>query len=96
MEDAREITRTSQTVDKAVVIGRLVGIDAAYALVKRGLKVAVVEMAGNILPLQLDHQAAVAMKSYFRTRVFNSSLTIRCHLWSWMLMITSLGMLGEQ
>ena len=35
----------------------LVGLDAAYGLIERGKKVTVVEMAEQILPVQLDAHA---------------------------------------
>lgn len=59
LEDARGIVRLSEKVSGAVVIGAgLVGMDAACALSARGIEVSVVEMAPNILPLQLDRGAA--------------------------------------
>lgn len=61
LEDARDIIRLSGGTDTAAVIGAgLVGMDAACALAQRGVKVTVVEVAGHILPLQLDQRAAAS------------------------------------
>ena len=55
MEDAERIADAAQTVDSVVVLGAgFAGLEAAYALARRGKKVTVVEMMGQILPNQLD------------------------------------------
>ncbi|MFZ5633310.1 MAG: NAD(P)/FAD-dependent oxidoreductase [Bacillota bacterium] len=67
MEDAREITRISQNITTAAVIGAgPVGMSAAYALYERGNEVSVIEAAGNILSLQLDRQATARYELLFR------------------------------
>ena len=48
-----------------IVGSGLVGMDAAYALMERGIKPAVVEMADRILPLQLDSGAAAEYQQRF-------------------------------
>ena len=48
-----------------IVGSGLVGMDAAYALMERGIKPAVVEMADRILPLQLDGDAAAEYQQRF-------------------------------
>lgn len=59
LEDARVIKKMSQRYQRILVIGAgLVGIDLATSLNDRGNQVLVVELAPNILPLQLDRQAA--------------------------------------
>ncbi|SFR09162.1 NAD(P)/FAD-dependent oxidoreductase [Desulfoscipio geothermicus] len=59
LADARAIARMAGETDAAAVIGAgLVGMDAAYALARRGVKVSVIEVAGQLLPLQLDRRAA--------------------------------------
>jgi len=59
LADARVIARMAGETDTAAVIGAgLVGMDAAYALSRRGVKVSVIEVAGQLLPLQLDRRAA--------------------------------------
>lgn len=67
MGDALEISRMAENVNKAVVIGAgLVGMEAAYALARRGIGVSVIEIAPNILPLQLDLQAALRYEQLCR------------------------------
>lgn len=67
LEDAREITRISKNETSAAVIGAgLVGMEAAYALQKKGIAVSVIEIAGSILPLQLDGRAAGRYEYLFR------------------------------
>jgi len=61
LKDAKLLDRECQTAKNAVVIGAgLVGMDAAVALLERGLNVTVIEMTKDVMSLQLDHQAAVA------------------------------------
>lgn len=51
---------------KVVIVGSgLVGLDAAYALLERGVSVTVVEMAERILPLQLDAAGAKTYQDLF-------------------------------
>ncbi|MHB1357533.1 MAG: NAD(P)/FAD-dependent oxidoreductase [Anaerolineae bacterium] len=55
MEDAEHITEAARNCEHAVVLGGgFAGLEAAYALVRTGKKVTVVERAGQILPNQLD------------------------------------------
>ncbi|SFG22870.1 Pyridine nucleotide-disulphide oxidoreductase [Desulfotomaculum arcticum] len=59
LADARAIAGMAGETGTAAVIGAgLVGMDAAYALVRCGVKVSVIEVAGQLLPLQLDQRAA--------------------------------------
>lgn len=49
-----------------VIIGSgLVGLDAAYGYLERGMQVSIVEMADHILPMQLDQIAALAYQKAF-------------------------------
>lgn len=49
-----------------VIIGSgLVGLDAAYGYLERGMKISIVEMADHILPMQLDQTAAFAYQKAF-------------------------------
>lgn len=67
LEDAREINRICRNQTSAAVVGAgLVGMEAAYALQKKGIAVSVVEVAGGILPLQLDRRAAGRYEDLFR------------------------------
>ena len=59
MEDVVNINNEAKINTSAVIIGAgLVGIDAAVGLMKKGVKVNIIEMAPRILPLQLDDKAA--------------------------------------
>ena len=59
LKDAQEIDKMAEDAEKILIIGSgLVGLDAAYGLIERGKKVTVVEMAEQILPVQLDAHAA--------------------------------------
>ncbi|OFV69536.1 NAD(P)/FAD-dependent oxidoreductase [Acetobacterium wieringae] len=65
--DAKLLDRECQTAKNAVVIGAgLVGMDAAVALLERGLNVTVIEMTKDVMSLQLDHQAAAAYQKLFK------------------------------
>ena len=49
-----------------MIIGSgLVGLDAAYGLMETGKKVSIVEMADQILPVQLDKTAAFEYQKRF-------------------------------
>ncbi|ADU27813.1 NAD(P)/FAD-dependent oxidoreductase [Ethanoligenens harbinense] len=65
--DAEGIAEVCGTGDRtAVVIGAgLVGMDAAQALLQRGVKVHVVELADRVLPLYLDAPAARLYQTLF-------------------------------
>ncbi|RJQ24810.1 MAG: NAD(P)/FAD-dependent oxidoreductase [Peptococcaceae bacterium] len=59
LADAKEILEYRRKARRVVVIGAgFVGLEAAYALYRRGLEVTVVEKMPHILPLQLDRPAA--------------------------------------
>jgi len=59
LSDAKKIRDHAQNVNNIVIIGAgLVGLDAAYALQAIGKKPTVVDLAQNILPLNLDEYAA--------------------------------------
>lgn len=59
ISDVNEILEGAKNAKSALIIGAgLVGLDAAYGLMERGLQVSIVEMADRVLPLQLDYQAA--------------------------------------
>lgn len=64
LADAQRILKAAGSARRAVVVGAgLVGLEAAYALYRRGLEVTVVEKAPRIVPQQFDSTASrVLMK----------------------------------
>ena len=61
--DAKKILETAGSARRAVVVGAgLVGLEAAYALYRRGLEVTVVEKAPQIVPQQFDATASGILK----------------------------------
>lgn len=59
LRDAQAIDELAKDAENIVIIGSgLVGLDAAYGLMETGKKVSIVEMADQILPVQLDKTAA--------------------------------------
>ena len=66
LSDALAIDKAVKPGARAVIIGSgLVGMDAAYALMERGISPVIVEMADRILPLQLDAKAASEYQRLF-------------------------------
>lgn len=66
LKDAQLLDIECKTAKNAVVIGAgLVGMDAAVALLERGLKVTIIEMMDAILGLQLDQKSAHAYQQLF-------------------------------
>lgn len=77
-EDACQIFKTAQTSRNAVVIGGgLLGLEAAYALIKKGLNVTVVEFADRLLPRQMDTQGAALLKEMLEKQGFKFKLDAR-------------------
>ncbi len=67
LDDAKAIDGSLENADKAIVIGGgLIGISAAEALVKRGIKVTIVEMKERILNTILDEQASAMAEEALR------------------------------
>lgn len=59
LDNAKGITKDIEKAERAVILGAgFVGLEAAYALSRRGLSVTVVEKASQILPNQLDNVAS--------------------------------------
>ena len=59
LSDARAIGRFLNGIERVVVIGGgLIGVSAAAALVKRGVKVTIVEMKERVLNIILDEEAS--------------------------------------
>ncbi len=68
LSDAQKMKkRLEETKAKHVFIvgSGLVGLDVAYALLERGVKVTIAEMAERILPLQTDEISAKAYQDFF-------------------------------
>ncbi len=66
LTDAQAIVKEAESAKEVLVIGSgLVGLDAAYGLLERGKKLTVVEMAEQILPVQLDAHGAAAYQELF-------------------------------
>ena len=66
LSDAQAIVKEAGHAEQVLVIGSgLVGLDAAYGLLEKGKKITIVEMASQILPVQLDAHAAEAYQKLF-------------------------------
>jgi len=62
LNDANEILNCSKSVKRAVIIGGgILGLEAAGALAKRGIKVEVLEYSKTLMPRQLDQTGADVM-----------------------------------
>lgn len=79
-DDAMAIRRYAQTRScrrAAVVGGGLLGLEAAYALHKLGLAVTILEIAGRLLPLQLDERGSTRLQAYLKTLGMETLLNAR-------------------
>lgn len=66
LRDAQAIRKMAEKAENIVIIGSgLVGLDAAYGLMETGKKVSIVEMAEQILPVQLDKTGAAEYQKRF-------------------------------
>ena len=66
LSDAQAIDSYAKEAKNIIIIGSgLVGLDAAYGLMETGKKVSIVEMADQILPVQLDKTAAKEYQKRF-------------------------------
>lgn len=66
LRDAQAIDEMAKNAENIVIIGSgLVGLDAAYGLMETGKKVSIVEMAEQILPIQLDKTGAFEYQKRF-------------------------------
>lgn len=66
LSDAQNIQTQASHSDQIIIIGAgLVGLDAAYALIEMGKHPIVIEMAENILALNLDQHAATTYQDKF-------------------------------
>lgn len=63
LDNANAIIQKFEKAKRAVVLGAgFVGLESAYALARRGLKVTVIEKASQILPNQLDVTASLIIQ----------------------------------
>ncbi len=69
LEDSLAIDKASHNCQSAAVIGGgLIGIDMATELLEKGIRVYIIEMGKNILPLQLDEKTAKAYEHELQKR----------------------------
>lgn len=74
-DDAQAMVAAAAPGKSAVVIGGgLLGLEAAHALIKRGLNVLVVEFADRLLPRQMDAKGAVLLKEMLEKQGFEFRL----------------------
>ncbi|NLN20568.1 MAG: FAD-dependent oxidoreductase [Syntrophomonadaceae bacterium] len=68
LEDAEGIIDSVETNKRVIILGGgLVGLEAAEALVAKGVRVTVIEQAEHLLPLQLDSYASSRYAELFRS-----------------------------
>ena len=66
LRDAQAIDALAEKAEHIAIIGSgLVGLDAAYGLMETGKKVSIIEMADQILPIQLDKTGAFEYQKRF-------------------------------
>jgi NAD(P)H-nitrite reductase large subunit len=66
LKDAKSIREKAINAEKILIVGAgLAGLDIAYALLKLKKSVTVIEMAPQIMPLQLDSTAAAVYQKLF-------------------------------
>ncbi len=66
LSDAIAIDKAVKKGSKAVIVGSgLVGLDAVYALLERGVDCTVIEMADKVMPLQMDKISAKEYQTRF-------------------------------
>lgn len=66
LKDAKGIDEMAKDAEHILIVGSgLVGLDAAYGLLEQGKMVSIVEMAPQILPVQLDAHAALEYQKRF-------------------------------
>lgn len=74
-DDAEKVHDYSLRVKRAVVIGGgLLGLEAAYVLMKKGIHVSVVEMSGRILPNQLDQEGSAFFEKIIKRNAVETIL----------------------
>ncbi len=67
LDDARAVYSFSNTIKKVIVIGGgLLGLEIAYALLKKKLDITIVELVERILPMQLDYEGSSLFESIIK------------------------------
>ena len=75
VDDAQKIIQAASNARNAVLIGGgLLGLEAANALIKKGLSVTVVEFFDRLLPRQMDTQGALLLKTMLEKQGFKFRL----------------------
>ncbi len=73
LSDAEDIRKYSENAENAVVVGGgLLGLEIAFSLMKRGLKTTVIELAGRLLPKQLD----AGTSAFLEERIKDSGVSV--------------------
>ncbi len=68
LEDAKRIEKDAEDAHRVCIIGAgFVGLELAFALIKKGKRITLVERAGRVLPLQLDETAARIIREGLET-----------------------------
>jgi len=71
VDDADRIIAAARTAKTTVAIGGgLLGLEAAYGLIQRGLSVTVVEFFDRLLPRQMDSEGALLLKEMLENQGF--------------------------
>lgn len=66
LKDAVAIDEMAKKAQKVVIVGSgLVGLDAAYGLIRQKKDISIVEMADRILPIQMDEKGAAEYQRRF-------------------------------
>jgi len=69
INDAKKVEAFSGNIKKAVVIGGgLLGLEAVWSLVKKGISVTVIERAPRLLPIQLDLESSEFLSAAIRSK----------------------------
>ena len=74
-KDADNIIQASDNANNVTAIGGgLLGLEAAYALIKRGLDVTIIEFFDRLLPRQMDSEGALLLKGMLEAQGFKFRL----------------------
>jgi NAD(P)H-nitrite reductase large subunit len=77
-KDAGDIVKASDNaINVAAIGGGLLGIEAAHALVKRGLNLTIIEFFDRLLPRQMDSEGAQLLKKMLEDQGFQFRLAAK-------------------